>query len=132
VKKYTPTESAIQASFIVWLNLQYPEVAEYCFAFANGGNRPKTTYTTRSGMLKSFCPSGAKLKREGVKKGLPDVGIFWPVPSCHGLFIEFKAKRGKPSKEQEKVIQALKDKGYFVAVCYNLEEAIQVTVAYLR
>lgn len=106
-------------------------MANVTFAFANGGSRPKMITTGRNGLKKTFCPSGGKLKREGVKKGLPDVGMFWPNSESHGLFIEFKSKNGRLSIEQSDIIALLKNKGYTCVVCHSLEEAIDETVRYL-
>jgi len=136
MKPYSPSEHQIQASYIAWLNLQYPVQSDYCFAIPNGGSRPKKTYITRFGNTKTFCPSGKKLKAEGVKAGLPDIIIFVPKwnedGSCfHALMIEFKSAKGRLSKEQKDVCQKLKNKDYFVIVAYNLEEAIEATIGYL-
>jgi hypothetical protein len=42
----------------------------------------------------------AKLKRKGLKNGVPDVLIFEPNKEYNGLAIELKANYNKPSTEQ--------------------------------
>ena len=116
-KRISPSESEIQSSFIVWLNLQYSEVADVTASFANGG--------VRDGRY------GNKLKREGLKKGFPDIGIFFPANGMHGMFIEFKSDKGYLRKEQVGIMLKLKSQGYACVVCRNLEEAINETVTYL-
>lgn len=94
-----------------------PEV-DMLFAIPNGGARSKRT--------------GAMLKAEGVKSGVPD--YFLPVARgrFHGLFIELKAKGGKPSKNQKAWITVLKGYDYAAGVCYGADEAIKILEAYLR
>lgn len=111
------SESAIQSSYIVWLNLQYPKIADVTAAIPNGGRR-EARY-------------GQRLKREGLKKGFPDVGIFTPRGNYHGLFIEFKSKKGIVGKEQLAVMKSLVNEGYLCKVCKSLNEAIELTKKYL-
>lgn len=117
-KSIHPTESAIQASYLLWLNLQYPEVADVTAAFVNGGARDPRY--------------GARLKREGLKKGFPDIGVFYPCGPYHGMFIEFKSLNGAIRKEQSQIIEKLREMGYYVIVCRSFEEAIQYTNLYLE
>lgn len=72
-----------------------------------------------------------RLKREGLKKGFPDVGIFVPRGGYHGMFIEFKGPKGKLSPEQIKMRKLLEDNDYVVKVCDTLDDAINATVSYL-
>lgn len=116
-KTLMPSESAIQSSYIVWLNLQYPTVADVTAAFVNGGQRD--------------VRYGKRLNREGLKKGFPDVGVFVANSDYHGLFIEFKSSKGVVRKEQKHVMSVLSAQGYRCAVCRSLEEAMDVTVSYL-
>lgn len=100
-----------------WMTPRFPELA-LLFHIPNGGARDKRT--------------GAILKREGVKAGVPD--LFLPVPrgDKHGLFIELKAGRGKPSEKQLWWIDKLNDQGYMALVCWGADEAIDTIMAYLR
>lgn len=67
----------------------------------------------------------------GVRGGVPD--LFLPIPAgpYHGLFIEMKAGNGKVNYKQEKWIQALRDFGYKVEVCYGWEAARDAITSYL-
>jgi hypothetical protein len=113
-----PSESAIQSTYIKWLRIQHPAVSEVTASFANGGKR-----TGRY---------GKRLKREGLKVGFPDIGMFVAKDKHPGLFIEFKDDEGVVSKEQKYIMSVLGAQGYTCAVCRSLEQAIGVTESYLR
>jgi hypothetical protein len=117
-RRLKPDESSIQSSYIVWLNLQYPHIADVTASFPNGGKR-----TPRY---------GAKLRREGLKKGIPDVGIFYPTMDYPGMFIEFKKEDGVVKDEQIAMMKRLSDVGYFCVVCRSLEDAMLATRGYLK
>lgn len=74
----------------------------------------------------------ANLRRQGVKAGVPDVCL--PVPSSgrHGLYIEMKYGKSKPTEKQRAWLTALKNQGYAVAVCYSWEQAQTVICKYLH
>ena len=112
------SESSIQCSYLQWLNFQHPEVFEVTSSFPNGGVRDPRY--------------GARLKREGMKKGFPDLGVFSPYGKYHGMFIEFKNEKGKVSPEQKEVISKLQAKGYLCVVCKSIDEAIHQTNEYLK
>ena len=74
-----------------------------------------------------------KLKKMGVKPGVPD--IFLPVPMCgsHGLFIEMKrAQGGRLSHEQSEYLKALRDFGYQAVVCNGFDSAIGIIDNYME
>ena len=100
-----------------WNRQKYPDL-DLLFAIPNGGARNKST----AGMLKA----------EGVKAGVPDMLLPVPARGMCGLFIEMKVLPNRPSKEQEKWIEALRNKGYRVAVCYSWLEAVEQIRQYLK
>lgn len=89
------------------------------FAIPNGGHR-------------NIVVAG-KLKAEGVKKGIPDIYIPIPHVVCayHGAFIEMKAGKNKPTKEQQDFLIAVEKLGYATAVCYDSQDAIIFIESYL-
>lgn len=113
-----PTEHAIQSAFIEWTEVQVRRNPDYAmwFAVPNGGLRHPAV--------------AVKLKKEGVKKGVPD--LWWPNPlfGWHGLVIETKNKRGKVSVEQRDWLRKLAVKGFMVSITFDLEEMIAVSLAY--
>jgi len=89
------------------------------FAIPNGGKRPIGT--------------AKKLKASGTKAGIPD--IFLPVANRHGkhgLWIELKVGKNKPSKNQLWWIHSLRAEGYEVDVCWGFEEARDTIIKYLE
>lgn len=116
-REISASESVIQSSYISWLNIQHPKIAEVTAAIPNGGKR-EARY-------------GSRLKKEGLKKGFPDVGVFSSRGKYHGLFIEFKSKKGTVRNEQSVVMGRLKNEGYLCEVCRSLDEAMIVTNDYL-
>jgi len=102
-RRVSPSESDIQSSFIIWVNLQYPLIADVTASFANGGARHPRY--------------GNRLRREGLKRGFPDVGIFTARGKYHGMFIEFKSAKGKLSPYQRQAITDLRLQGYKCVVC---------------
>lgn len=51
-------------------------------------------------------------KKEGLKKGFPDISIFVPSKKYPAYFIELKTSKGKPSQEQIEWIDRLQRWGY--------------------
>lgn len=112
------SESTIQCNYLKWLNFQHPEIFKVTSSFANGGARDPRY--------------GARLKREGMKKGFPDLGVFVPCREYHGMFIEFKNEKGRVSPDQKEVISKLQAKGYLCVICKSIDEAINQTNEYLK
>ena len=101
-----------------WERIDRPELG-LLFAVPNGGRRDKVT--------------GARLKAEGVKAGVPDVWLPVARQGYHGLVIELKAdEKKRPSKEQERWITGLMEQGYLAVVCPGCEAAKSVLLEYLR
>lgn len=80
--------------------------------------------------------NGAKMKREGLRKGMLDLQLAVPKMHqgewCPGLWIEMKTPKGKLSQPQKQFVDLLRAKGYMVAVCHSIQAAIDVIEAYLR
>lgn len=76
--------------------------------------------------------TGAKLKRMGTKRGVPDVLVFNLSPSpnlyLYGrpLALELKVGYNKPSKEQHQWLADLRREGWRCEVCYTMDEVIKV------
>ena len=113
-------EHAAQVAVAKWAALACGSMPELrlLFAIPNGGARDVIT--------------GARLKAEGVRRGVPD--LFLPVSrhDCHGLFIEMKSAKGVLSTEQKAWAFALHYEGYRVEVCRSAQAAIDTITEYLR
>lgn len=82
-------------------------------------------------------------KAMGVKSGVPDLFLPFPAPYSwchpghslkyyHGLYIEMKAGKNKPTKSQWEWIAYLNNQGYNVVVCWSCDEAIEAIKNYLH
>jgi len=114
-------EHDMQVALFTWAKIaqcMHPELA-MMFAIPNGGARDSRT--------------GAMLKAEGVKAGVPDIFLAVPCGRFHGLFIELKAgDAGRISEAQASWITSLQGKGYDAGVCRTLDEAVQTITEYLH
>lgn len=108
-------ESQHQRAYIAWAR-QHP-LARLAFAIPNGGKRDRVT--------------AAIMKAEGVLAGVCD--IFVPIPrgAAHGLYIEFKAGRNKPTPAQAEFMDAMRLLDYRCAVAYDWALAAEHTRQYL-
>lgn len=116
------SESQEQQGLFQWWALAHrtfnlPEVA--LFAVPNGGHRQLAT--------------AARMKREGVRAGIPDVFLAVPADHFHGLWLEIKrARGGRVSKTQKETMTLFERLGYQVAVCYGCRDAIAAVEKYLE
>lgn len=99
-------------------------VIEYCalrridvFAVPNGGKRNAL--------------EAHNLKRQGVKAGVPDLMIPIAKGGYHGLFIEMKVGRNKPTDKQKEWLERLSRNGYKAVVCYGADAAIDTIDKYM-
>lgn len=114
-----PTEDEEQIWLFSWAELnmgRFPEL-KLMHHIPNGGKRSKS--------------EASRFKAMGVKAGVSD--IFLPVSrgGYHGLYIELKAKDGRPTKEQKDFIAAVEQEGYLAVVAYGGEEASKTIERYL-
>jgi hypothetical protein len=119
------SEHLEQAAFFDWCRLnekKYPPL-QWIHAIPNGGLRNKRI--------------ASKLKREGVKSGVWDVYLPYPIiigsdPHFYGLWIEFKYGNNKLTKNQRLFEEYVKKMGYEAVVVYSCDEAIKAVKKYLK
>lgn len=75
---------------------------------------------------------GAALKRQGVKKGVPDLCLPVARGKYHGLYIEMKAGRNKPTVDQQWWLETLEQQGYRATWCSDWESAKKELLSYLK
>jgi len=73
-----------------------------------------------------------KAKRSGNKKGISDICLPWNNGKYYGLWIELKASKGKPTKEQKEFIEFMNDQGHYAAVVVGSKNAIKIIKQYLE
>ena len=118
----TPTanEGEEQRSLFVWAMIaarKYPAL-NLLFHIPNEGKRSQWT--------------GARMRSEGLKSGVPDLCLPVSRSGYHGLYIELKAGKNKPTANQLAWLEALEAQGYKTAVCYGWEAAKTVIENYLK
>ena len=114
-----PSEHLEQVQLVAMVEAAYPREAAMLFAIPNGGDRNILV--------------AAKLKKEGVRRGVPDMFLALPRGGWHGLFIEMKRRRGGTvSAEQKAYIAELRAAGYIAEVCRGCDDAFAVFAAYLN
>jgi VRR-NUC domain len=114
--KLKVSEHQHQCAYFRWFSLAHPD--KLAFAIPNGGNRSAAT--------------GAMLKKEGVKAGIPDILVASINGKYAGLFIEMKAENGRVSLNQQHMIDHLESEGYKVEVCRGWESAKNATDKYFE
>lgn len=71
------------------------------------------------------------LKQQGVRSGVPDIHLPVPRSGYASLWIEMKYGKNRVTANQRKWIDALRNAGNAVAVCYSADEAIKIIETYL-
>jgi hypothetical protein len=115
-----PSEHQSQCAVISWWRLAcngygLPEFA--LFAIPNGGARDPVT--------------GALLKAEGVRPGIPDLMLAVKRGDCGGLVIEMKKVGNQTKTAQKEVLAYFNHAGYACDVCWTAEAAIATIKHYL-
>ena len=72
-----------------------------------------------------------KAKATGYKRGFPDLFLYEPRGSYHGLAIELKIGYNKPSVQQLTWLNKLTERGYLAMSCNNLDKAIEIIDTYM-
>lgn len=110
-------EHWLQVRLFYMLEREYPELYDYFFAVPNGGLRTKKT--------------ASRLKSEGQKKGISDILGMVPKGRYHGMFLEVKTEKGRPTAEQRAVLERFEGQGYHCVVCRGFEACWSALVAFL-
>lgn len=80
---------------------------------------------------KRSAVAGGILKRAGMQSGFPDLFIPKASKGYHGLFIEMKVGKNKPTERQNEWLKTLSEEGYAVCVRYGSADAIATIERYL-
>lgn len=127
-------EHAVQSGLFSWAGMQERLVPalKLLHAIPNGAATRRRLKATPAGGVISYSPEGKKLKREGLKTGIPDV--HWPIArdGFHSLYIECKApdKRTDVSDAQWEKIDQLREEGNCVVIVCTTSDAIAVVKWY--
>ena len=111
-------EDDLQKSCVQWFTAQYPKLARALHHSPNGGKRN--------------VREAARLKAQGVRKGFPDLALYFGSGPAHGLAVELKIKPNRTTADQNWWLDHLEQHGWDVAVCYTLEHFRDVVREYLE
>jgi len=79
---------------------------------------------------KTTRQAGQRLKKKGVKSGIPDIIILDQKKGFTGLVIELKIKGNYTTENQKKWLKTFKGLNYMAVVAYNMDEVIDVVNNY--
>ena len=123
------SEHAHQTAFFQALLTWSPVVHAVTFAIPNGAalaERGKSPQARLTGAIRMN-----RLKAEGLKTGVPDVFVAWPINGYAGLFLEFKvADKGVISDDQKLWRANLMQHCYQVRTVFNWQEAVNAVALY--
>jgi hypothetical protein len=112
-------EHAEQATVVLWAKLhenKYPALRRL-YANANQGS--------------GSVVRGRRMKEEGVRPGVSDLFLAYPMNGKHGLYLEIKAETGRLSPDQNRWIDESRTLGYEAFTAWGYKEAIGIICDYL-
>lgn len=112
-------EDSLTIGVADYLRLQYPNIL-----FTHIANERQTSPMR-----------GAKLKRMGVRAGMPDIMIFKRAMlsvEYYGLAIELKIRPNKVTEKQLECMDGLLRAGWQFVICYDFDEAKNIIDLYLK
>lgn len=111
-------ETQIQSIAFQHLDLLAKRDPRYLLIYAvpNGGKRSVIT--------------GARMKREGCRRGVPDICVDYAAHGYHGLRIEVKVPGKSPSPEQREWKRRLEGAGYCHGYCYSVDDILNLIGGY--
>lgn len=119
-RRYVAHEGNEQEALFAWASYAAAALPglELMFHVPNGGSRNRI--------------EAAKLKRQGVRAGVPDICLPVARGGFHGLFVELKYGRNKATDRQTAWLDALRSQGYLAVECVGWDTAREVITKYLK
>jgi len=119
-RRYVAHEGNEQEALFSWALYAAGAMPELGLMFhvPNGGSRNRI--------------EAAKLKRQGVRAGVPDICLPVARGGFHGLFVELKYGRNKATDRQTAWLDALRSQGYLAVECVGWDTAREVITKYLK
>lgn len=113
-------EMRIQSDCVRWIHNEHPETRGLFFHIKNELDRPDA-----NAML------GARLRAEGIVKGVADCALMMKRGPYGALFVEFKTEIGRQSEAQKNWEHIIKAQGYSYHLCRSLEQFKEIINDYL-
>lgn len=109
-------EDRLQLELLLWLQVAHRDLYSVTVHYPAGGQRNKR--------------EAGRLKALGVRAGVPDLLCFAPRGEFHGLALELKTGKNRPSADQLKWAAHLTDCGWLWAWANSIEVARRVFAEY--
>lgn len=118
-KQTQPSEYDHQVALIAWCETHKARVPELGYLFASNNG------------IRVTIGVAVKMKKAGMKKGVPD--LFLPIPrqGYHGFFIEMKVGKNITSDEQCEWLAVLQECGYRCSIYRSWRDAAAAILSYL-
>lgn len=133
-RQILPTEHQIQSALVDWIGWKEREIPflRLLYAVPNGAGLRHTVRTTRGGKVVRFSAEANKLRREGLRSGIPD--MCWPVArgGFLSLYIEHKRAKAPTSDAQDEIAVLLREAGHKVCLSRSVDESIAIILDYWR
>lgn len=117
----TVTESQHQRLLFEWWHYAHKQYKLPEFALYHTPNEGKRSYIT-----------AARMKAEGMRKGVPDIVLAVPSSGYGALYIELKTAKGRVSREQLDFLSLLDRCGNKAVLCRGWVAAKAVIEEYLQ
>lgn len=127
------------------LKLTMPAVSEareqeYLFQWKRGiGVRRwpelRWLHASANGMAASSVGTAARMKKQGMTRGIPDLCLPVARNGFHGLYVELKRTNGTMrdlSSEQRQCLDFLREQGYQALVAFGWRDAVKVIEEYME
>ena len=120
IAKMKASETTEQIKIFTWAkrNEEFVPELQLIYHVPNEGQRKVQT--------------GKIMKAAGLKAGVPDICLPVSRDGYGSLYIEMKFGKNKPTEDQQRFIDRLKEAGNKVEVCYSAEAAREIIRHYLR
>jgi hypothetical protein len=118
-KKGQPSEYDHQCALIEWCERFKERIPELSMIFASNNG------------IRVTIGVAVKMKKAGMKKGVPDLMLAIPAQGYRGFFLEMKVKGNTTSSEQFEWMDRLQQYGYKCSVFYTWWDAAREILVYL-
>lgn len=120
-------EETHQIALVTWFDISYPNLSK----ISPKGKRISLLWATPNGGKRNLLEA-IRLKKQGVRAGVPDLFLAVPRGTFHGFFIEMKAGKNKLTESQEAYFEILREQQYKIEVAYDWMRAADMIRDYLN
>jgi len=117
-------ESAIGEALTLRFRVRYQQFAQLWCHVPNG--------VVLRGSPAQRAMQMARLKKEGLTVGWPDYQLLVPRGKYHGLMLEIKAPKKRPTPEQLTILAALSAQGYMAEWAAGFEDSWAIVENYMQ